>query len=182
MNPFVKLLLVAVLGAACAACSNSNQASAPAGSAPAAAGSAPAASAIPLQAPESGASAGVEVTPPVNGPTLADFLRRPSFQQTFAALDGAAALPAWAKAGGGNDAPASKVEVGGQSVWLTHACETSACQGGQLYVLIDTAAHTMQGLFVESTGSTGATVQKLTWLGKPDAAAQAYLKAQVPQG
>lgn len=181
MNLFVKLSVVAMLGATCAACSHSNQA-APADSAPTAASSTPAASAIPLQAPAASGAAEAEVAPPVNGPTLADFLRRPSFQQTFAAMDGAAALPAWAKQGGGNDAPASKVEVAGQSVWSTHACETAACQSGQLYVLINTAAHTMQGVFVESTGDAGASVQKLVWLGKPDAATQAYLKAQLPQG
>lgn len=181
MNLWVKLSVVAVLGAACAACSHSNSSATPAASGPIASG-APAASAIPLQAPSSSASADVDVAPPVNGPTLADFLKRPSFQKTYAAMDGIAALPAWVKAGGGNDAPASKVQVGGQSMWLAHACETDACQGGQLYVLIDTAAHTMQGLFIESSGNAGASVQKLTWLGKPDAATQAYLKGQASQG
>lgn len=181
MNLLVKLSVVAVLGAACAACSHSNSSSTPAASAPAA-GRAPAASAIPLQAPPPSTSADVDVVPPVNGPTLADFLRRPSFRQTYAAMDGIAALPAWAKAGGGNAAPASRVQVAGHSMWLTHACETAACRGGQLYVLIDTAAHTMQGLFIESSGSAGASVQKLTWLGKPDAATQAYLKGLANQG
>lgn len=181
MNLLVKLSIVTLFGAACAACSHSNSSSTPAVSAPAAS-HAPAASAIPLQAPSPRASADVDVVPPVNGPTLADFLRRPSFKKTFAAMDGIAALPAWVKAGGGNDSPASKVEVDGQSLWLTHACETAACQGGQLYVLINTAAHTMQGLFIESTGSAGASVQKLTWLGKPDAVTQAYLKAQSSEG
>lgn len=180
MNRLVKLSVVAAFGVVCAACSQSNPSSTPAASA--AADRAPAASAIPLQAPSASASAEVDVAPPVNGPTLADFLRRPSFQKTYAAMDGIAALPAWVKAGGGNAAPASKVQVGGQSLWLTHACETEACQGGQLYVLINTAAHTMQGLFIESSGNAGASVQKLTWLGKPDAATQAYLKGQANPG
>jgi hypothetical protein len=180
MNLIVKLSVVALLGAACAACSNTQQA--PTASAPAASGQAPAASAIPLQAPASGASAAAAIAPPAHGPALSTIMQRPSFQQAFAAMDGAAALPAWAKTGGGVDSPSSKVQLDGQTVWLAHACKTAACPDGQLYLLVNPAAHTMQGLFLETSGATGASVQKLTWLGKPDAATQTYLKDQAARG
>lgn len=180
MNVIVKLSAVVLLGAVCTACSNTQQA--PTASAPATSGEAPAASAIPLQAPASGSSAAVAPAPPANGPALSTIMQRASFQQVFAAMDGAASLPAWAKTGGGTDAPSSKVQLDGQTVWLAHTCKTAACPDGQLYLLVNPAAHTMQGLFLETSGATGASVQKLTWLGKPDAAVQAYLKDQAARG
>ncbi|TAN07023.1 MAG: hypothetical protein EPN38_06940 [Rhodanobacteraceae bacterium] len=186
MNLIVKLSVVALLGAACAACSNPNQApatSTPATPAPTTPSQTPAASAIPMQAaPAAGASAATTVAPPATGPALGTIMQRPSFQQTFAAMDGAASLPDWARTGGGTNTPSSKVQLDGQTVWLAHACQTSACADGQLYLLVNPVAHTMQGLFIESSGTAGASVQKLTWLGKPDAATRAYLKGQAAHG
>lgn len=183
MSGFLKLPLLAAACLVLAACSNHGGAPATGAAAPAASSVAvPAASAIPLQAPTSGAAAAAAIAPPANAPALSTIMQRPSFQQAFAAMDGAAALPAWAKTGGGTDALSSKVQLDGQTVWLAHACKTAACPDGQLYLLVNPAARTMQGLFLESSGTAGASVQKFTWLGKPDAATQAYLRDQAARG
>jgi uncharacterized lipoprotein YbaY len=179
MNLFVKLSAVALLGIICAACSN-NSAPPPAASAPAASSAAsPAASAIPMQAPTSGSSSATPALPPLNrGPSLSVILQRPGFAQAFADMDGASALPAWAKSG--NDAsPSARVKVEGKTMWLSHVCQAADCQGGQLFLLTDPAQHAMQGLLVEASGGSGDSVHKLVWLGKPDASVQAFLKAQM---
>jgi hypothetical protein len=180
MNLFVKLSVVVLSGVACAACSNDNTSPA-AASAPAASSVAhpPAASAIPMQAPAAGSSSKTPAPPPLaNGPSLAVILQRPSFAQAFADMDGASALPEWAK-GGNDSAPSVRVQVEGRTMWLSHVCQAADCQGGQLFLLIDPAQHAMQGLLVEASGGTVDSVRKLTWLGKPDAAVQAFLKAQM---
>lgn len=178
MNVIVKLSAVALLGAACAACSNTQQA--PAASASAASSEAPAASAIPLQAPSASSSATPALPPMTHGPSLAVILQRPSFAKAFADMDGASALPAWAK-GGNDSAPSARVQVEGRTMWLSHVCQAADCQS-QLFLLTDPAQQAMQGLLVESSGTAGASVQKLAWLGKPDAATQAYLKEQAAHG
>lgn len=179
MNPCVKVSAIALLGVVCAACSKSN---APAPAIPAAAvpGSAaqPAASAIPMQAPAAGSSSGMPAPPPLsNGPSLAVILQRPGFAQAFADMDGASALPAWAK--GGSATPSARVQVAGKTLWLSHVCEAADCQGGQLFLLTDPALHAMQGLLVEASAGAGDSVRRLVWLGKPDAAAQSFLKARL---
>lgn len=178
MNLFVKLSAVALLGVACAACSNNN-APPPAASAPAASSATPpAASAIPMQAPAAGSSSGMPAPPPLsNGPSLAVILQRPGFAQAFADMDGASALPAWAK--GGSATPSARVQVAGKTLWLSHVCEAADCQGGQLFLLTDPALHAMQGLLVEASAGAGDSVRRLVWLGKPDAAAQSFLKARL---
>lgn len=178
MNVIVKLSAMALLGAACAACSNTQQA--PAASAPVASGEAPAVSAIPLQAPAGSSSATPAPPPMTHGPSLAVILRRPSFAKAFADMDGASALPAWAK-GGDNSAPSARVQVEGKTMWLSHVCQAGDCQR-QLFLLTDPAQHAMQGLLVESSGDAGDSVRKLTWLGKPDAATQAFLQDQAARG
>lgn len=178
MNLIVKLSAVALLGAACAACSNTQQA--PTASAPATSSEAPAASAIPLQAPSGSSSATPAPPPMTNGPSLAVILQRPSFAKAFADMDGASALPAWAK-GGNNSAPSARVQVEGKTMWLSHVCQAGDCQW-QLFLLTDPAQHAMQGLLVESSGDAGDSVRKLIWLGKPDAATQTYLKDQAARG
>jgi hypothetical protein len=169
MKQLAKLTVVAIVGVACAACSNS-----PAPATPPVA-SAPPASAILMHAPVAGASADAA---PATGPALDRIMQRPGFAQAFASMDGAAALPAWAKRGG-VDSPSQRVEVDGKTLWLAQACETQACQGGKLLLLIDPAAHSMRGVLVEQSGDSGASVQQLTWLGKPDANVQAFLKGHV---
>src|SRR6185312_7113016 len=179
MNVFVKLSAVALLGFFCAACSNNN-APPPAASAPAASSAAPPeASAIPMQAPSSGSSSATPALPPLTrGPSLAVILQRPGFAQAFANMDGASALPAWAK--DGNDAsPSARVQIVGKTMWLSHVCQSADCQGGQLFLLTDPARHAMQGLLVEASGDSGDSVRKLVWLGKPGASVQAFLKAQM---
>jgi hypothetical protein len=178
MNVIVKLSAMALLGAACAACSNTQQA--PAASAPVASGEAPAVSAIPLQAPAGSSSATPAPPPMTHGPSLAVILRRPSFAKAFADMDGASALPAWAK-GGDNSAPSARVQVEGKTMWLSHVCQAGDCQR-QLFLLTDPAQHAMQGLLVESSGDAGDSVRKLIWLGKPDAATQAFLQDQAARG
>ncbi|TAN07137.1 MAG: hypothetical protein EPN36_02735 [Rhodanobacteraceae bacterium] len=179
MNILAKLAVVGLSGLACAACSSNRGAPPPLASAPVASSpAAPAASAIPMQAPASGALSAAPIAPPSNGPALSVILQRPSFAKAFAAMDGASSLPAWAKSGN-TAAPTSKVQVDGQEMWLAHGCETTSCQTGQLFLLVEPATHTMQGLLVETTGSAGASVQKFTWLGKPDAATQTFLKGQL---
>ena len=179
MNPVMKLSAVALFGVACAACSNN--APPPATSAPAATSTPtpPAASAIPMQA-ASAASSSTTPAPPslTTGPSLAVILQRPSFAQAFADMDGAFALPAWAK-GGNDSSPSARVQVEGKTMWLSHVCQSADCQSGQLFLLTDPAQHAMQGLLVESSGSANDSVRKLTWLGKPDASVQAFLKAQM---
>lgn len=64
-------------------------------------------------------------------------------------------------------------------MWLSHVCEAVDCQGGQLFLLTDPAQHAMQGLLVEASGGAGDSVRKLSWLGKPDAPVQSFLKTQV---
>lgn len=179
MNVFVKLSWVALLGLACAGCSNDN-APPPATSAPVASNAAPpATSAIPMQAPAANSSSETPAPPPLsNAPSLAVIMQRPSFAKAFADMDGASALPAWAK-GGDNSAPSMRVQVDGKTMWLSHACEAADCQGGQLFLLTDPAQHAMQGLLVEATGGSGDSVRKLTWLGKPGASVQSFLKARM---
>jgi hypothetical protein len=109
---------------------------------------------------------------------LAVILQRPSFAQAFAGMDGASALPSWAK-GGDSSEPSERVQVDDKTMWLSHVCQTADCQGGQLFLLTDPAQHAMQGLLLEASGGTGDSVRQLTWLGKPDASVQAFLKARV---
>lgn len=174
MSSISKLLVLAVLVATCAACSQQQ----PAASAPASAtvSSAPPASAIPLVAP--GASAAMSHAATAPGPSLAEMLRRPGFSRAFDAMDGASALPAWAK-GAAAATPSQRVEVAGKSMLLAHVCEATDCSGGQMFVLIDPADHVLQGVLVQNTGSTGASVQQLAWLGKPGADVQAFLQGQM---
>ena len=179
MKVLVKLSAVALFGVACAACSSGN-APPPAASAPAASSTTPpAASAIPMQAPAAGSSSATPAPPPLaNGPSLAVILQRPSFATAFADMDGATALPSWAK-GGDNSEPSARVQVDGKTMWLSHVCETADCQSGQLFLLTNPAQQSMRGLLVQSSGDAGDSVRKLTWLGKPDAPVQAFLKAQL---
>jgi hypothetical protein len=131
-----------------------------------------------MQAPAAGSSSETAAPPPLsNGPSLAVIMQRPSFAKAFANMDGASALPAWAK-GGDASAPSARVQVDGKTMWLSHVCEAADCQGGQLFLLTDPAQHAMQGLLVEASGGTGDSVRKLAWLGKPDASVQAFLKQQ----
>lgn len=187
MHAIAKLTLIALAGAACGACSGQPGASAPADSAPtAAATAAPApapASAIPMQAPAAGASAGAPQPSALltRAPSLQVILERPSFARAFAGMDGASALPAWVKTADQSQ-PSSRVQVDGQALWLSHVCAASGCDGGELWLLTDPAGQKMQGLLVTADGTPGATVRQLTWLGKPDAAAQAVLKDHASQG
>lgn len=178
MNLFVKLSAVALFGVACAACSNGN-APLPATSAPAASSATPpAASAIPMQAPAAGSTSETPAPSPLsNGPSLAVIMQRPSFAKAFADMDGGSALPAWAK-GGDVSTPSARVQVDGKTMWLSHVCQAADCQSGQLFLLTNPARQTMQGLLVEASGGTGDSVRKLTWLGKPDAPVQSFLKQQ----
>jgi len=180
MDLFVKLSAVALLGLSCAACSNNNNAPPSAASAPTASTTPPpATSAIPMQAPSSGSSSATPAPPPLTtAPSLAVILQRPGFAKAFADMDGASALPAWAK-GGDNAAPSKRVQMEGKTMWLSHVCQAADCKGGQLFLLTDPAQHAMQGLLVESSGSANDSVRKLTWLGKPGASVQAFLKAQM---
>lgn len=177
MSLIAKLSVAVVLGVACAACSSNN--ATPASSAPAASASsvnaAPPASAIPMTAPAAGASSSAPVATPANGPSLTEAMQRPGFAKAFQEMDGASELPAWVKTGGVST-PSSRVTVDGNAMWLAEACQTTDCKGDQLFLLIDPANHLMQGLFVETSGSEGASVRKLVWLGKPDAAMQEFLK------
>lgn len=173
MHGSSKFVALVVLGAACAACSQQQ----PATSAPtSAAASAPAVSAIPLKAP--GAAGADAAAVGVQGPSLADMLKRPAFATAFNAMDGAASLPAWVK-GEGTATHLQHVQVGGKPMLLAHACATIDCNGGQVYLLIDGPDHVIQGVLVQASGDAGASVQQLTWLGKPDADAQAWLKGQM---
>ncbi|HET7930748.1 MAG TPA: Ivy family c-type lysozyme inhibitor [Rhodanobacteraceae bacterium] len=172
MKQMARLIAVMVFGAACAACSKSQAPAAPPVS------SAPPASAIPLHAPAASASADAAAAAPANGPSLAKIMQRPGFAQAFAAMDGAVDLPAWARQGHG-DAPSQRVEVDGKTQWLAQACEAQACQSGELLVLIDPAAHAMQGVLVQQSGDAGASVRQLKWLGKPGAEMQAFLKGHL---
>lgn len=173
MSSISKFVVTAAFALACAACSQQPATtSAPAG---AIASAAPPASAIPLTAP--GASAATPRAATAPGPSLAEMLKRPGFARAFDAMDGASTLPAWAK-GAGAATPSQHVEVGGKSMLLAHVCESTDCNDGQLFVLVDPADHVLQGVLVQSSGSAGASVQQLAWLGKPGPDAQAYLKGQ----
>lgn len=181
MRSSSKLFVVAAFGLICVACSTQHDAPPPpvASSAPSRPvdPSAPPVSAVPMHLPTSGTPS---ISPP-HGPTLSDAMRRPSFEKSFAAVEGASSLPAWVRTGG-VATPSTKVQVDGKTMWLAHACETAACRDSQLFLLIDPAAHTIQGLFVEASGSAKASVQKFTWVGKPDTAEQAFLKDQLGRG
>lgn len=184
MHPVSKLVIVAAFGLTCAACSSNHGAPATGSSAPAASiPTAPPASAIPMQAPpaSSASNASPEAPPLTTAPAFGVIMQRPSFANAFAAMDGAAKLPAWVKASDATN-PSTRVQVEGNPMWLAHVCKTTACAGGQMFLLIDPSDHTMQGVFVETSGSAGASVRKLTWLGKPDPAAQKFLEAQAAQG
>lgn len=186
MHPIAKLTLTALAGVACAACSGQPGTSAPPVSAPAVSAPAatpPPASAIPMQAPAASGSSGAPEPSALlsRAPSLQVILQRPSFAKAFAGMDGASTLPVWVKTADQSQ-PSTRVEVGGQAMWLSHVCEASGCAGGQLFVLTDPAAQTMRGLLVTADGTPGATVRQLTWLGKPDTAVQAFLKSQASQG
>lgn len=173
MKQLAKLTVAAIVGVACAACSN-----APAPATPPVASAAPPASVIPMHAPVAGDSADAAAAPRATGPTLAQFMQRSGFAQAFDAMDGASTLPAWTRQGG-VDSPSQRVEVDGKTMWLAQACETQACQGNELLVLIDPAAHALHGVLVQESGDAGASVQQLKWLGQPDANVQAFLKGHV---
>lgn len=190
MNALVKSMMVATVGVIVAACSP-QQASSPAASTPAAtaatvatpSASAPAthassASALTMQAPPAGATSDdAPLPPPAHGPSLDAILQRGDFAQAFAAINGAASLPAWV-AHAGSATPSERVTIDGKPMWLVQTCGDADCQSGQLLLLVDPAAHAMHGLFVANSGGSGASVQKLTWLGTPDAAQQALLAAR----
>lgn len=174
MKTISKMLAVASFGALCAACSPSQPpATQPEASAPP---PAPAASAIPLQPPAPAAST-AEAVAPTRGPTLSAMLQRPAFAEAFHAMDGADALPAWAR-DGGVSSPSQRVEIDGTPMWLAESCESEGCQDGRLLLLFDGQRHLMQGLLIDVSGQPGARVQQLVWLGHPDAMTQAFLKAQ----
>lgn len=179
MPSFAKLLVLATLATVCVACSQQQPASSAAagGAAP----SAPPVSAIPLQAPPAGAaSTAAPRAIAAAGPTLAEMLKRPGFATAFAAMDGAASLPAWAK-GADGATPMQRVEVDGKPMLFARVCEAGACNGGQMLLLIDGPDHALFGLLVHSSGDAGASVRQWTLLGKPDDAAQAWLKGQLAQ-
>lgn len=175
MKLVARLSIVTVFGLACAACSNTQ--SPPRTSAPPAA-IPPPASAIPMTAPASGTSNALPPLPPVKGPALDVILQRPAFAKAFDAMDGSASLPAWVKQEGVST-PSTQVVVDGRKLWLAQTCKTADCQGSQLLLLVGLASHTMQGLFVQVSGGEAASVRKLTWLGRPDAAEQDFLKDRI---
>ena len=181
MKLFAKFCTVALLGLACAACSNNNTPAPMTSAPPASSANPPAASAIPMQAPAAGSSSETPASPPLtHGPPLAVIMQRPGFAKAFADMDGASALPAWAK-GGDKSAPSARVQVEGKTMWLSHVCEAADCQGSQLFLLTDPAQHAMHGLLVETSGGASDSVRKLSWLGKPDTATQAFLKERMAQ-
>lgn len=107
-------------------------------------------------------------------------LQRGSLARAFAALDGAAALPAWVKTVHA-DTPSTRVRVDGKTEWLATACAPAGCRAGELLVLADLPAHVLHGVYAERSGSAVASVGKLVWLGNPDAATTAFLEAHLPQ-
>lgn len=181
MTLVAKLPMIAVLAVACVACSN--QGSMPAQGTPAPTASAPesspapATSAIPMRAPAGGISTAAPLSAPAGAPSLDVILRRPSFAKAFATMQGAASLPEWVRSNA--SAPSVRVRVDGKTMWLSQVCQSADCQGRRGFVLTDPAAHTMAGLLVQASGSEDASVHRLTWLGKPDTAAQAFLKSRI---
>ena len=181
MKLFAKFCAVALLGLACAACSNNNTPAPTTSAPPMSSANLPVTPAIPMQAPAADSSSETPASPPLtHGPSLAVIMQRPSFAKAFADMDGASALPAWAK-GGDNSAPSARVQVEGKTMWLSQVCEAADCQSNQLFLLTDPAQHAMRGLLVEASGGAGDSVRKLTWLGKPDAATQVFLKERMAQ-
>ncbi len=183
MKPLAGLVVVMVLGVACAACSHSEVPAQPAQSAsPPPPESAPPppppASAIPMTAPASGGSMADPAAAHAGGPTLYQMMQRPGFAGAFDAMDGAASLPAWARHGG-VALPVQRVTVDGQPRRLAQTCEAQGCQTGTLLLLMNPSTRSMQGLLVQVSGSAGARVRQLKWLGKPDPAAQAFLQSRL---
>lgn len=182
MKSIVKVSSVALLGLAAAACSSGHHSATPVASASSSAAPAPVGS-IKLHAPAASAAVAVagergSTAPTAPGPELAGMLKRPGFAHAFEAMDGASALPAWIKSGGVSQ-PSEQVQVGGKSMWLANACEDAGCGSGRVLVLIDQQDRKLQGVFVQGSGSSGASVQQYTWLGDPDAAAKAFLQGRV---
>lgn len=182
MNHLAKMAVIVIFVLACSACSN--HASAPASETPVPASTAtalrraaPAASAIPMRAPAGGISTAAPLSAPAGAPSLDVILRRPTFAKAFATMQGAASLPEWVRSNA--SAPSARVHVDGKTMWLSQVCQSADCGGSQAFVLTDPAAHTMAGLLVQASGSEDASVHRLTWLGKPDAAAQALLKSRM---
>lgn len=182
MNVIARISSAALFSPVCAACSQSqNPPPAPVSTAlmPAPPSAQAPARAIPMVTPVStGSSATADVAPPASGLTLARLMQRPEFAKAFESMDGASQLPAWVREGG-VATPSRKVQVDGKTMWLVHACESSQCDTGELWLLIDADSHTMQGLFQAQTGQNGATVGKLVWLGNPDAAVRTFLKEHI---
>lgn len=185
MNTILKIAALAMLASVCVACSQNQNAATPVASSASASTPVPAASsrepgpassAIPMLPPT--ASVAPVSAMPANGPSLGTILQRPAFAKAFETMRGASALPAWVKAGDA-DAPSMRVKVDGRTMWLSHVCRTADCQGDQLFLLTDPARQAMHGLFVETSGKTGASTRKLTWLGNPDAAAKSFLKDRI---
>lgn len=176
MHLALKLVIPAVLGLAGVACSQQQPASsAPVASSGSAAG--PAVSAIPLTAPAPGVTADSPVTHAVQGPSLEEMLKRPAFAKAYQTMDGASTLPDWASHG--SPTPSQRVEVEGKPMLLAQACKASDCAGEQMLLLVDAPDHVLQGVLVSSSGSAGASVQQLAWLGQPDATVQAFLRSQL---
>lgn len=172
MQAMLRFSVAVVLVAAVAACS---QAPAPATpSAPVT--RAPTGPVIPLHAPASAAATAAAAAD--TGPSLAQLLQRPGFARALHALDGATALPAWVEHGA-TAMPSEHVEVAGRPLWIAEACADRACESGRLLLLVDPVDHSLRGLLVDVSGAAGAQVQQLTWLGHPDPAAQAFLKARM---
>lgn len=96
-------------------------------------------------------------------------------------MDGAAALPAWVQPADASQS-SIRVQLDDRMLWFSHVCQTPDCRGNQVFLFTDPAAHAMQDLLLEASGSEGAAARKRIWLGKPDAAVQDWLKGQVPRG
>lgn len=185
MEAVAKVTFVVVLAVACAACSPSQNPSPqptpttsvqPSMSVPT-----PSGSAIPMTAPGSAGSSDLaDVAPPTNGPTLGRLLQRPAFAKAFESMDGASKLPSWVRQGG-VATPSRRMQVDGKTMWLADACESSQCDTGELWLLVDPDSHTTQGLFEEQTGDTDAAAGKLIWLGSPDATVRTFLKEHIAE-
>jgi hypothetical protein len=185
VNTILKIAALAMLASVCVACSQNQNATTPVASSASASTPVPAASsrepgpassAIPMLPPT--ASVAPVSAMPANGPSLGAILQRPAFAKAFETMPGASAVPAWVKTGDA-DAPSMRVKVDGRTMWLSHVCRTADCRGDQLFLLTDPARQAMQGLFVETSGKSGASTRKLNWLGNPDAAAKSFLEARI---
>ncbi|WP_109125883.1 Ivy family c-type lysozyme inhibitor [Dyella sp. C11] len=168
-----RFVVVLGIAAACVACSQQQEGSAPLANAPRAA----ATTSVPALV--------TTTSTPSNLTYLYDLMQRPDFSTAFAALSGVDQLPPWASQGG-VATPAQQVTVNGRVEMLATACKPHDCPAERILILYDENTHAMSGLFARrkpnaanNADSNDPANDDLIWLGAPDEISRQLLRQKL---